>query len=76
MHQMAYPVMLAQKNRPVQKRLLEDEDVQIVADLVCDGLREGLYAEIVPGKKRSDVVQFLRHLALAPVQPDAAYRPG
>ena len=46
----------------VQKRTLEDEDLQIVADLVCEGLREGLYADVVHGKKRSDVLRFLRHL--------------
>ena len=63
MHQLAFPIKLASKrSNPIQKRTLEDDDLQIVADLICDGLREGLYKEIVPGRKRSEVVQFLRHL--------------
>jgi hypothetical protein len=63
MHQLAFPIKLASKrSNPVQKRTLEDDDLQIVADLICDGLHEGLYKEIVPRRRRSDVVQFLRHL--------------
>ena len=63
MHQQAFPIKLASKrSNPIQKRTLEDDDLQIVADLVCDGLRDGLYTEIIPRPRRSDVVQFLRHL--------------
>lgn len=63
MHQMAFPIKSARnEQRPVQKRTLEDQDLQIVADLVCDGLREGLYADLLTGRNRSDVVRFLRHL--------------
>ena len=63
MHQMVIPIKSALKEkRPVQKRTLEDQDLQIVADLVCDGLREGLYVDLLTGQNRSDVVRFLRHL--------------
>jgi hypothetical protein len=64
MHQIISPTKLAlcAPALVVQKRTLEDEDLQIVADLVRDGLREGLYADIVNGKKRSEVLRFLRHL--------------
>ena len=63
MHQITLPIKFAVRGCVlVQKRTLEDGDLQIVADLVCDGLREGFYAELLPGKKRSDVVRFLRRL--------------
>jgi hypothetical protein len=63
MHQMAFPLKLGSARlNPVQKRTVEDEDLQIVADLVCEGLSEGLYKDIVPGRRRSDVLRFLRHL--------------
>ena len=63
MHQMAFPLKLGSARlNQVQKRTVEDEDLQIIADLVCEGLSEGLYKDMVPGRKRSEVVGFLRHL--------------
>jgi hypothetical protein len=49
--------------RLIQKKQLEDHDLQAVAEIVCDGLREGLYTNLVPNGKRFEVIQFLRHLA-------------
>ena len=63
MHQMAFPLKLGSAGlNPVQKRTIEDEDLQIVADLVCEGLIEGIYKDMIPGRKRSEVLGFLRHL--------------
>ncbi|MEJ0001035.1 MAG: hypothetical protein WDO13_18850 [Verrucomicrobiota bacterium] len=63
---MAFPVLPAEILRhpqPLRKRALEERDLQVVAGLVCEGLREGLYAEYVPGGTRAEVLRFLRHLA-------------
>jgi hypothetical protein len=64
MNQIFYPYDFAVNARAsvVQKRTLENHDLRVVCNLVCEGLREGLYADIVPGKKRCDVIRFLRHL--------------
>lgn len=64
MNQITYPREFAPRRRTAvfQKRALKDEDLQIVANLICKGLREGLYAELLPAKKRSDVLRFLRCL--------------
>ncbi len=47
---------------PAHKRIIEDDDLQVVADLICAGIKEGHYVDMFPSRKRSDVVAFLRRL--------------
>lgn len=64
MYQLAFPrTSKLECGRLIQKEQLEDHDLQAVADIICDGIREGLYTDIVSSGKRSEVIQFLRHLA-------------
>jgi predicted acetyltransferase len=63
MHQLAPRITVASiKQQPVRKRILEDHDLQVVTDLVCAGLRQGLYTDIFHGRTRADVHCFLRRL--------------
>ena len=64
MYEMIRPIDLSADARVVlvQKRMLEDTDLQVVADLICEGLRDGQYTNLVGGKKRSSVIRFLWHL--------------
>jgi len=64
MYQLAFPhASNLECGRPIRKEQLEDHNLQAVADIICDGIREGLYADIVSSRKRFEVIQFLRHLA-------------
>ena len=64
MHQLAPHVSLASiKHQPVRKELLEEDDLRIVADLIYNGIRQGLYADIIHAKSRVEVLDFLRGIA-------------
>jgi ribosomal protein S18 acetylase RimI-like enzyme len=64
MHQLAPQVSLASiKHQPVRKELLEDRDLQIVADLILNGMRQGLYTDVIHAKTRTEIIEFLRGLA-------------
>ncbi len=64
MHQLAPQVSLASiKHQPVRKELLEEHDLQVVADLIYNGIRRGLYPDVIQAKTRSEVIDFLRRIA-------------
>ncbi len=64
MHQLAPQVSLASiKHQPVRKELLEDQDLHIVADLILNGMRQGLYTDVIRARTRAEVIEFLRGIA-------------
>jgi len=64
MHQLAPQVSLASiKQQPVRKELLEDQDLQVVADLILNGMRQGLYTDVIHARTRAEVMDFLRGVA-------------
>ena len=64
MHQLAFGVTVtARKNKPVSKGTFGTADLEIVADLVSDGIREGSYVDIFPTGNRPEIIQFLQRLA-------------
>jgi hypothetical protein len=63
MHQLAPRITLVPlKQQPVRKKILEEQDLQVVTDLICTGIRQGLYTDICRARTRSDVLSFLRRL--------------
>jgi hypothetical protein len=65
MHQQAFSLgHTSLRLQPVRKETLEANDLQIIADLIFDGIRNGLYTDIIQERKRADIVTFLRHLSV------------
>jgi ribosomal protein S18 acetylase RimI-like enzyme len=64
MHQLAPNVSVASiKHQPVRKELLEEHDLQVVADLIYNGIRQGLYSDVIHARTRTEVLEFLRGIA-------------
>ena len=51
------------KHQPVRKEPLEDGDLQVLADFVHHGIRQGIYPNVVDAKTRDEVLEFLRGIA-------------
>ena len=64
MHQLAPRVSFGSiKHQPVRKETLDDGDLQMLADFVHHGIRQGIYPNIVDAKTRDVVLDFLRGIA-------------
>ena len=64
MHQLAPRVSFGSiKHQPVRKETLDDGDLQMLADFVHHGIRQGIYPNIVDAKTRDEVLDFLRGIA-------------
>ncbi|HEY0256230.1 MAG TPA: GNAT family N-acetyltransferase [Candidatus Methylacidiphilales bacterium] len=64
MHQLAPQVSYASiQHKPIRKEVLEEQDLQAVADLVWHGIRDGFYRDIIGVRSRAEVLEFLRGVA-------------
>jgi len=64
MHRLADPRLFPAKTIwPTCKRNIGPDDLEAVADIVAEGLREGMYTDFISARIRSEIVHFLQRLA-------------
>jgi len=64
MHQLASNVSLGSiHHQPVRKENLDDGDLQVFADFIYHGVRQGLYQDVVDARSRAEVLEFLQGIA-------------
>ncbi len=64
MHQLAPGLTSALfRPQPIRKPILDNRDLQTIATMICDELRDGIDLDFIAGRKRSDLLRFLHTLA-------------